>query len=223
MSDNIHQRATRLFDSATFIQSAPDIAAIGEDRGAEVAFAGRSNAGKSTALNALVGRKALARVSRTPGRTQLINLFGLGGEKEDARFRLVDLPGYGYAKVPEAVRRAWGESMAQYFAERRSLVGVVVIMDVRHPAKALDLQMLEYAVARGLPVLALLTKADKLGYGKVKQTVARVRREHPLPGVHWKAFSGTKGTNVREVRELIASWLADADARADTEEAPHTP
>jgi GTP-binding protein len=217
MSDASSQNAARLFDSATFIQSAPDIGALGADVGAEVAFAGRSNAGKSTALNAIVGRKALARTSRTPGRTQLINLFGLGGETEDARFRLVDLPGYGYARVPEAVRRAWGEAMAQYFAERRSLVGVVVIMDVRHPAKALDRQMLEYAVSRGLPVLVLLTKADKLGFGKVKQTLARVRREHPLPGVQWMAFSGTRGINVREVREVIAGWLADAEGAATAE------
>ncbi len=212
MSENARPGPARLFESATFIKSAPRLESIGEDAGAEVAFAGRSNAGKSTALNAIVGQKALARTSRTPGRTQMINLFGLGGEKEGARFRLVDLPGYGYAKVPEAVRRAWGEAMARYFAERGSLVGVVVIMDIRHPAKALDRQMLDYAVARGLPVLALLTKADKLGFGQVKQTVARMRRELPLPGVQWMAFSGAKGTNVREVREVIAGWLEDADA-----------
>ncbi|MCL7750987.1 ribosome biogenesis GTP-binding protein YihA/YsxC [Guyparkeria hydrothermalis] len=200
-----HQR--RLFDAATFIKSAPRLADIGEDIGAEVAFAGRSNAGKSTALNALVGQKALARTSRTPGRTQMINLFGLGGETEGARRRLVDLPGYGFAKVPERVRRAWGEAMAQYFAERQSLVGVVVIMDIRHPLKALDQQMIDYAVARGLPVLALLTKADKLSFGQAKQTVARLAREHPLPDGEWMAFSGTKGTHVREVRDVISAWL----------------
>ena len=201
---------TRLFDAATFIKSAPRLTDIGEDAGAEVAFAGRSNAGKSTALNALVGQKALARTSRTPGRTQMINLFGLGGEKEEARYRLVDLPGYGFAKVPQAVRRQWGEAMGQYFAERQSLVGVVVIMDIRHPAKELDQQMLDYAASRGLPVLALLTKADKIGFGQVKQTVARLEREHPLPNGQWMAFSGTKKTNVREARQVIAGWLTDA-------------
>ena len=169
MTEDAARPSRRLFDAATFIKSAPRLADIGADDGREVAFAGRSNAGKSTALNALVGQKALARTSRTPGRTQMINLFGLGGETEAARFRLVDLPGYGFAKVPQAVRRQWGEAMAQYFAERQSLVGVVVIMDIRHPAKDLDRQMLDYAAVRGLPVLALLTKADKLGFGQIKQ------------------------------------------------------
>ncbi|MCL7745023.1 ribosome biogenesis GTP-binding protein YihA/YsxC [Guyparkeria hydrothermalis] len=210
MTEDAFAASRRLFDAATFIKSAPRLADIGADAGAEVAFAGRSNAGKSTALNALVGQKALARTSRTPGRTQMINLFGLGGEKEDAHYRLVDLPGYGFAKVPQAVRRQWGEAMGQYFAERQSLVGVVVIMDIRHPAKELDQQMLDYAAARGLPVLALLTKADKLGFGKIKQTVARLEREHPLPNGQWMAFSGTKNTNVREARAVIADWLMSA-------------
>jgi len=210
MTEDAARASRRLFDAATFIKSAPRLADIGEDAGAEVAFAGRSNAGKSTALNALVGQKALARTSRTPGRTQMINLFGLGGETDGARYRLVDLPGYGFAKVPERVRRQWGEAMAQYFAERQSLVGVVVIMDIRHPAKALDRQMLDYAAARGLPVLALLTKADKLGFGQVKQTVLRLEREHPLPNGQWMAFSGTKGTHVREARQVIADWLCGA-------------
>ncbi|MDG4868303.1 ribosome biogenesis GTP-binding protein YihA/YsxC [Guyparkeria sp. 1SP6A2] len=211
MTEDANRPARRLFDAATFIKSAPRLADIGEDRGAEVAFAGRSNAGKSTALNALVGQKALARTSRTPGRTQMINLFGLGGEKEDARYRLVDLPGYGFAKVPQAVRRAWGESMAQYFAERQSLVGVVVIMDIRHPAKELDQQMLEYALSRGLPVLVLLTKADKISFGQAKQTVARLEREYPLPNGHWMTFSGTKGTHVKQAREVITAWLQEAE------------
>ncbi|HSH85446.1 MAG TPA: ribosome biogenesis GTP-binding protein YihA/YsxC [Guyparkeria sp.] len=208
-------RLSRLFDGATFIKSAPSLTDIGEDSGAEVAFAGRSNAGKSTALNALVGRRALARTSRTPGRTQMINLFGLGGEEGWARYRLVDLPGYGYAKVPVAVRRQWGEAMAQYFAERRSLVGVVVLMDIRHPGKELDLQMLDYAAARGLPVLALLTKADKLSFGQAKQTVSRLERELPLPNGRWMAFSGTKGTNVRKVREVIAGWLTTVESAVE--------
>lgn len=211
MTDNDARASHRLFDAASFIKSAPRLADIGEDSGAEVAFAGRSNAGKSTALNALVGRKALARTSRTPGRTQMINLFGLGGAEGWADYRLVDLPGYGFAKVPEAVRRQWGDAMAQYFAERRSLVGVVILMDIRHPGKALDQQMLDYAAARGLPVLALLTKADKIGFGQAKQIAARLERERPLPNGHWMVFSGTKGTNVHQVRAIIADWLTAAN------------
>ena len=195
-----------LCQTASFIKSASQVDQCPADQGLEVAFAGRSNAGKSSALNTLTHAR-LARTSKTPGRTQLINFFGL-----DEHRRLVDLPGYGYAKVPVAVRRQWGEAMAQYFAERRSLVGVVVLMDIRHPGKELDLQMLDYAAARGLPVLALLTKADKLSFGQAKQTVSRLERELPLPNGRWMAFSGTKGTNVRKVREVIAGWLTTVES-----------
>lgn len=194
------------FRTAYFIKSAPSPKELTADYGAEVAFAGRSNAGKSTALNALVGQKGLARTSRTPGRTQLINLFGL----QDESRRLVDLPGYGYAKVPEAMRRRWGEALAAYFAERQSLVGVVVIMDIRHPLKETDRQMIEYALDRQLPVLCLLNKADKLSQNEVSKTVFALKKEASLANVHWLPFSGLRGTGVPQARAVLAEWLESA-------------
>lgn len=201
-------QSAALFRQVRFLQSAPDLRHIGPDTGREVAFAGRSNAGKSTALNALVGQKSLARTSKTPGRTQMINLFGMG-EGDWPAHRLVDLPGYGYAKVPEKVRRDWGAAMGHYFAERASLAGVVVIMDIRHPPKPADLQMLEYAAARELPTLGLLTKADKLKFGQQKQAVMRMIRDHGLPGRQFMPFSGLKPDNAAAVRELILEWMMD--------------
>ena len=194
------------FRTAYFIKSAPSPKELTADYGAEVAFAGRSNAGKSTVLNALVGQKGLARTSRTPGRTQLINLFGL----QDESRRLVDLPGYGYAKVPEAMRRRWGEALAAYFAERQSLVGVVVIMDIRHPLKETDRQMIEYALDRQLPVLCLLNKADKFSQNEVSKTVFALKKEASLANVHWLPFSGLRGTGVPQARAVLAEWLESA-------------
>jgi GTP-binding protein len=191
------------FRTAYFIKSAPSPKELTADFGAEVAFAGRSNAGKSTVLNALVGQKGLARTSRTPGRTQLINLFGLHDESR----RLVDLPGYGYAKVPEAMRRRWGEALAAYFAERQSLEGVVVIMDIRHPLKETDRQMIEYAQDRQLPVLCLLNKADKLSQNEISKTVFALKREASLADVQWLPFSGLRGSGVPQARAIVAEWL----------------
>ncbi len=192
---------------AQFLKSARSLADLAEDDGREVAFAGRSNAGKSTAINALVGQKALARTSRTPGRTQLINLFGIGGE--DAR--LIDLPGYGYAKVPAAMRKEWGETLAEYFADRQSLVGVVVIMDIRHPLKDTDRQMVDFALGRELPVLCLLTKADKLSNNQVQRAVMQLRKEPALAKVTWLPFSGVSKKGVPEAREIIGRWLGGQD------------
>ncbi len=191
------------FRTAYFIKSAPSPKELTADFGAEVAFAGRSNAGKSTVLNALVGQKGLARTSRTPGRTQLINLFGLRDESR----RLVDLPGYGYAKVPEAMRRRWGEALAAYFAERQSLAGVVIIMDIRHPLKETDRQMIEYAQDRQLPVLCLLNKADKLSQNEISKTVFALKKETSLATVHWLPFSGLRGSGVPQARVILDEWL----------------
>ncbi|HET7921931.1 MAG TPA: ribosome biogenesis GTP-binding protein YihA/YsxC [Gammaproteobacteria bacterium] len=146
------------FRHARFLKSASALADLPPDAGREIAFAGRSNAGKSSALNVLSGVRGLARVSKTPGRTQLINLFTL-----DAERRLVDLPGYGHANVPEPVRAEWGRLMTAYFGARHALAGLVLVMDIRHPLTAFDEQMLAWCAPLALPVLALLTKADKLG------------------------------------------------------------
>ena len=199
--------ANKLFLGAQFIKSARSISDLGEDSGHEIAFSGRSNAGKSTAINALVGQKALARTSRTPGRTQLINLFAL----RDEQHRLADLPGYGYAKVPAAMRAEWGQTLAKYFERRQSLAGVVVIMDIRHPLKDTDRQMIDYALERKLPVLCLLTKADKLSQNQVQKAVFALRREAALSAVEWLPFSGTTGRGVAEARAVIAGWLGVSD------------
>lgn len=202
------------FRTAFFIKSAPSTKELTGDFGAEIAFAGRSNAGKSTVLNALVGQKSLARTSRTPGRTQLINLFGLTDETR----RFVDLPGYGYAKVPEAMRRRWGDALAAYFAERRSLAGVVVIMDIRHPLKETDQQMIEYALSRALPILCLLNKCDKLSQNEVSKTLFALKREPALAAVQWLPFSGLRGVGVPQARAILSEWLATGIERPPTRE-----
>lgn len=198
---------------AFFILSAPTLRELPEDAGAEIAFAGRSNAGKSTVINALVGQKGLARTSRTPGRTQLINLFGLGDETR----RLVDLPGYGYAKVPTAMRARWGQALGAYFAERQALAGVVVIMDIRHPLKETDRQMLDYALDRELPVLALLNKADKLSQNEISKTMFALKRDPDLARVQWLPFSGLSGLGVPAVRAWLLAQLSPAAMESPNE------
>lgn len=168
----------------------------------EVAFAGRSNAGKSSALNVLTARKGLARVSKTPGRTQLLNFFECDG------VRLVDLPGYGFAKVPQKIRKAWGRMIGDFMRYRESLVGVVVVMDVRHPLTPFDEQMLTWSVEHGKPVLALLTKADKLSRGRAKAQLLAVEKALAgAPGVRAQLFSATKRSGVNEARAAITEWL----------------
>lgn len=177
------------------------------DQGAEVAFAGRSNAGKSSALNAITGRKDLARTSKTPGRTQLINFFAL-----NQRQRLADLPGYGYAKVPEKMRDHWRELMERYVEARASLTGVVIVMDSRHPLTEFDWQMLEWTGAQNLPAHLLLTKADKLGRGESMATLKKVRAEVG-DGVTAQLFSAVSKTGVDDARKVVLGML-NAPARA---------
>ncbi|HBN60117.1 MAG TPA: YihA family ribosome biogenesis GTP-binding protein, partial [Halomonas sp.] len=160
------------YPTARFMISAPTLALCPDDTGAEVAFAGRSNAGKSSAINALTQQNALARTSRTPGRTQLINFFTV---MNDESRRLVDLPGYGYAKVPEAVKIEWQKHLSDYLRGRFSLRGLVLLMDVRHPLTEFDQMMLDYADQRGMPVHILLTKADKLKKGPASAALQKVR------------------------------------------------
>lgn len=158
------------YHQAVFLKSAAQLIHLPEDTGIEIAFAGRSNAGKSTALNTLTQNKRLARTSKTPGRTQLINLFTL----DDTR-RLVDLPGYGYAKVPESVKRDWQHLLARYLETRESLKGLVLLMDCRHPLTKLDSLLIDFTSQYQLRLHVLLNKADKISKSAMKQTCAKVQ------------------------------------------------
>ncbi len=192
------------YQRAQFLKSLPTIAGAPADGGAEVAFAGRSNAGKSSALNAITGIRALARTSKTPGRTQHLVFFGLDEDR-----RLVDLPGYGYAKVPERLKHQWQHTMEQYLRRRQSLQGLVLVMDIRHPLTDYDRQMLEWCLHADLPVHVLLTKADKLSRGAAANTLQQVRRELSprMPNVSVQVFSGLKRAGVEEARAVLDRWL----------------
>lgn len=191
---------------ATFTLSAPDIRKLPEDSGIEVAFAGRSNAGKSSALNTLTNQKSLARTSKTPGRTQLINVFEIGDNK-----RLIDLPGYGFAKVPLEMKNKWQKALGEYLEKRESLKGLVVLMDIRHPLKDLDRDLIEWAVDSELPVLALLTKADKLSQGKCSTEVLKVKKDlSSLNGnIKVQAFSSLKRTGAEQADAIICDWFSE--------------
>ena len=192
------------FAQAEFLMSCASLTQCPRDGRPELAFAGRSNSGKSSALNALCGRNGLARVSKTPGRTQLINLFDL-----PAGGRLVDLPGYGYAKVPGSVRKDWALMVGQYVEERASLQGLVLIMDCRHPLTDYDHQMLAWIKLGQRPCHILLTKADKLGFGAGKATVLKVRKD--IAALEVKAdvqlFSANSGLGVEEGRAALMRIL----------------
>lgn len=194
----------KLFQNIQFLLAAHDGRQLPPDEGVEVAFAGRSNAGKSSALNALVNRRALARTSRTPGRTQQLVVFEL-----DETRRLVDLPGYGYAKAPRALRQHWEKTIERYLRERQSLRALVLIMDIRHPLKDIDCQLLAFCADIGLPCLCLLTKADKLSRGPAQAALAKARKDIAAAG--WLAdvqlFSATKKTGVEEARAAVAAML----------------
>lgn len=195
---------TNPFRNAQFVTSAAELRQLPADAGAEIAFAGRSNAGKSSALNAICDQTALARTSKTPGRTQLLNVFAL----DEAR-RLVDLPGYGYAKVPEAMRERWRGLIDKYLRERDSLRAVVLIMDSRHPLKEFDQLMLAYCRDIGLACHCLLTKADKLSRSEGARTLAQVRKE--IAAVESDAsaqlFSALAKTGLDEARGILWEHL----------------
>lgn len=194
-----------LFERAQFVISVNDITALPPDDAIEVAFVGRSNSGKSSALNTLARRDRLAFVSKTPGRTQLINYFSLG----ENRF-LVDLPGYGFAGVPYAVKAHWEELLSGYVGQRKSLSGLVLIMDARHPLKPLDLQMLEWFAPTGKPVHVLLTKADKLSRSTAMTTLGKVKHELDTLGFSATAqlFSSLNKQGVEEAEERISALFA---------------
>jgi GTP-binding protein len=199
---------------AQFVLAAHRISQLPADQGAEVAFAGRSNAGKSSALNALTNHKGLARTSKTPGRTQQMVAFSLppppqvGGEPP-LDVRLIDLPGYGYAKVPQEMREHWKLEIDAYLHQRRSLRGLVLIVDIRHPLKEFDRLMLEFCFATQLPCHQLLTKADKLSRGQATQALASLRKQFAAEGLHATAqiFSSAAGTGVEEAREAVMALL----------------
>lgn len=195
-----------LYRSAQFTISAAKLSQLPADEGWEIAFAGRSNAGKSSALNRITDQKSLARTSKTPGRTQLINFFQL-----DEQRRLVDLPGYGYAKVSEDIKRRWQETMEQYLATRESLRGLILLMDVRNPLKEVDQQLLAWCWHVGMPVHVLLTKADKLKRGAAQNCLLQVKRElevnSPEGLTTGQLFSATKGTGLDQVYRVLDTWL----------------
>ena len=190
------------YRQARFLLGVHDLAQLPPDRGREVAFAGRSNAGKSSELNCLVGNRRLARISKTPGRTQQINFFGLTDS-----LRLVDLPGYGFARVPVAQRRHWGKTVSEYIRSRESLCGIVIIMDARHPMTELDVQMLEWGRAAGKPMHVLLNKSDKLSGSVARQVLKEARLEPALAGGAVQLFSATAGSGVRELHGVLDGWL----------------
>ena len=191
------------YRQASFVKSAARLSQCPDNKGREVAFAGRSNAGKSSALNALTGSNKLARTSKTPGRTQLINFFQV---QDDVL--LVDLPGYGYAKVPEAMKKEWQHHMTDYLERREALVGLVLLMDIRHPMKEFDQMMLNWSVSANLPLHILLTKADKLKQGAARQVLNKLRQELArFPLVSTQLFSSLKRTGVDQLAMKLDEWF----------------
>ncbi|NKB34704.1 MAG: YihA family ribosome biogenesis GTP-binding protein [Pseudomonadales bacterium] len=193
------------FSQSTFVTSAATLKDCPPDSVAEVAFAGRSNAGKSSAINSLCKQTRLARISKTPGRTQLINFFKI----EEGNY-LVDLPGYGFAKVPLAVKNKWQFELEQYLRKREALVGLVLLSDIRHPLKEFDRMMIEWSVQSQLPLHLLLTKSDKLKRSAAQNALLKVSRE--LEGydeVSVQLFSSLKNTGLDETRKVISTWLVN--------------
>jgi GTP-binding protein len=193
------------YQRATFLLSAAQLSQLPPDQGIEVAFVGRSNAGKSSVLNQLTKNKKLARVSKTPGRTQHINLFVLDEDR-----RLIDLPGYGYAKVPHEVKEKWQKTLGDYLRTRECLRGLVLVMDIRHPLTEFDTNLLAWATASNLAVHILLNKADKLPFNALKKTLMAVNKfiqDSPNPTT-CQIFSALKGEGVTELREQLDNWYA---------------
>lgn len=189
------------YPEAAFLTSANKASQFVADRGSEVAFAGRSNAGKSSAINAIVNRRQFARTSKTPGRTQLVNFFSLAEDR-----RLVDLPGYGFAKVSESMRSHWGELLTDYFRSRESLAGLILVVDVRRELTDFDWQMMGFAEDVGLPVHILLTKADKLKRGQAANALLAVRKAVGDRATA-QLFSALKRTGEDEARGVLDRFL----------------
>lgn len=199
------------FQQAKFLISAQHIGQCPEDSGREIAFAGRSNAGKSSAINAICHQNSLARTSKTPGRTQLLNFFTL----EEPSHRIVDLPGYGYAQVPLKVKQQWQRHLTEYLNKRHSLAGLVLVMDIRHPMSDFDQQMISLGQASHLPTHILLTKEDKLKYAAKQKTlhsvVSRIQQLFPdlTSEITLQSFSALKKTGISDARKQLWQWLTD--------------
>lgn len=195
------------FNKAVFTTSAPSIRQCPPEQGVEVAFAGRSNAGKSSAINTLTHNKKLARTSKTPGRTQLINFFGLSSNQ-----RIVDLPGYGFAKVPKGMKDEWQRNLSEYLRERECLRGLVLMMDIRHPLQKYDTMMLDWALEASMPVHILLTKSDKLKRGPAQSTLLKIRKHIKDLGhadlATAQTFSSLNREGVDVLKAKLNEWLA---------------
>lgn len=197
------------YPDARFVLSANAPGQFLPDTGAEVAFAGRSNSGKSSAINVIVNRRQFARTSKTPGRTQLVNFFVLRGDEQ----RLVDLPGYGFARVSEATRQHWGKLLTDYFEQRQSLTGLFLIVDIRRQLSAFDRQMLKFAESVDTPLHILLTKADKLKRGQASRALLQVRQEiGERAGV--QLFSALTRQGVDEARQALEQYLGPPRRKA---------
>lgn len=204
MSPDLTQKSIS-FNSARFLTSASRLEECPPDHGAEVAFAGRSNAGKSSAINCITTNGKLARTSKTPGRTRLINFFSLNRE----HCRLVDLPGYGYAKVSRDMKDDWQKHLGHYLNDRRCLRGLVLVMDIRHPLTDFDQMMVEWCEHNKLPLMILATKADKLKFGQAKTAMMGIAKklEEFQCLEHLIMFSATSKRGVEECNEALTAWL----------------
>lgn len=203
----------RRYHNASYLCSAHELSQLPADTGAEVVFAGRSNAGKSSVINALTQQKKLARTSKQPGCTRQINFFQLGWNA-----RLVDLPGYGYARAPDALRAHWGRLIDSYLAQRRSIAGLVLIVDIRRSIAEPDRQMLAWREARGLPARVLLNKADKLSGGAARRACLEVEKRLG-PGSEAQLFSAAKKSGLEELIGALEAWLEPAGSTPDFQEA----
>jgi len=193
------------YQKARFLLSSPQVEQLPQDTGWEVAFAGRSNTGKSSAINCLTQQKSLARTSKTPGRTQHLVCFELDDER-----RFIDLPGYGYAKVPQKVKREWQAMIDGYLTHRQALQGIILMMDCRHPMKPFDEQMIEWQQHAGIPMHILLTKADKLTRGAARNVLLKLQKtlkEHTLSPLSSQLFSATKQQGLADTYAILNQWL----------------
>ena len=191
------------YHNVKFLLSAPSIRGCPEDTGFEVVIAGRSNAGKSSAINTLTGQKKLARVSKTPGRTQHLVYFELDSDR-----KIVDLPGYGFAKVPLEVKKKWHQSMEEFFQKRKAISGGVIVMDIRHPLMDFDQMMLNWMTAMNIPVHILLTKADKLSFGAAKNVALKINKTvSRYQNVSVQTFSSLKNSGIEELHQKLNQFL----------------